>query len=51
MGLGPKGPPSGRPAGAPFWNASFGAARGIADVPSVDEAVAFFERGRTLTDR
>ena len=40
------GPHDGPLAGDPFWNASFGAARGIADVPSVAEALEFFADGR-----
>ena len=40
------GPHGGAPARDEFWNASFGAARGIAEVQSVDDAVEFFEAGR-----
>jgi hypothetical protein len=35
-----------QPRTGPFWNAPFGAARPIGDVPDVDAIVAFFEEGR-----
>ena len=40
------GPHAGRPSGDEFWNASFGAARGIAHVQSVAEALEFLAAGR-----
>jgi len=41
------GPHTGRPEGDDeFWNAPFGAVLTIHDVPSVDDAVAFFRAGR-----
>lgn len=33
----------------PFWNAPFGAARRLADLPGVDAVVAFFRQGRQAT--
>jgi hypothetical protein len=44
--VGPWG--SDRPGDPSFWNAPFGAALGRADVGSLDDAVAFFERGLSL---
>jgi hypothetical protein len=44
------GPHGGVPPGDPeFWNAPFGAARTFRQIGTVDEAVAFFRDGRTLT--
>ena len=40
------GPHGGPLAGDPFWNASFGAARGIAHVQSVADALEFLTTGR-----
>jgi hypothetical protein len=34
----------------PFWNAPFGAARPLADLPGVDAVVAFFQAGRVATN-
>ncbi len=35
----------------PFWNQPFGAARTMAELATVDEALAFFEEGRSLARR
>jgi hypothetical protein len=39
------GPHAAPPAGDEFWNTSFGAARTIGEIASLDEAVAFFRAG------
>ena len=35
-----------RPGSGPFWNAPFGAARPLSRLPTADDVLAFFERGR-----
>jgi len=40
------GPPAGPPARDTFWNAAFGAIVTIDEIPSADDAVAFFHHGR-----
>ncbi|MGY1739111.1 MULTISPECIES: hypothetical protein [unclassified Blastococcus] len=44
-------PHDGFPAGEPFWNAPFGAARAADRVGAPGEAVDFFHHGRELTGR
>lgn len=40
------GPHGGPPTRDDFWNAAFGAARTIEEIPSADAAIAFFREGR-----
>lgn len=41
------GPHAGPPVRDAFWNASFGAVRTMDEIPSVEEAVAFYHAGRS----
>lgn len=45
------GPHAGAPDDDPFWNAPFGAAATAERIRTVDDAVAFFRRGRALIER
>jgi hypothetical protein len=44
-------PHEGPPTDDPFWNSPFGAVATSAEISTVEDAVAFFQHGRTLTDR
>lgn len=44
-------PAAGPPAGDPFWNQPFGAAVTAGEIPTVEDAVAFYRQGRTRQDR
>ncbi|HEX2075819.1 MAG TPA: hypothetical protein VHF92_18740 [Geodermatophilus sp.] len=45
------GPHEGPPSADAYWNAPFGAAITADRIRTTDDAVAFFEQGRALTDR